>query len=227
MQDDKKTNGIVRFLRDKGYYLVLLLCAAAVGVSGYLLLSGRDKTPAQEVKASESGVHEQVDASQPRTADVMATQPSGKTEPTEPSQASKSDLKVVAPVDGEPVNSFAADFLAYNTTTRDWRTHEGVDLAAAAGAPVKAAADGTVYTIYDDDSLGTTVVLRHENGYTTHYSNLAEEVSVKVGDKVKAGDELGKVGTTANIETASEPHLHFAVYRNNSPIDPTEFLKTS
>ena len=227
MQDDKKTNGIVRFLRDKGYYLVLLLCAAAVGVSGYLLLSGRDKTPAQEVKASESGVHEQVDASKPRTADVMATQPSGKTEPTEPSQASKSDLKVVAPVDGEPVNSFAADFLAYNTTTRDWRTHEGVDLAAAAGAPVKAAADGTVYTIYDDDSLGTTVVLRHENGYTTHYSNLAEEVSVKVGDKVKAGDELGKIGATANIETASEPHLHFEVYRNNSPIDPTEFLKTS
>lgn len=227
MQDDKKTNGIVRFLRDKGYYLVLLLCAAAVGVSGYLLLSGRDKTPAQEVKASESGVHEQVDASKPRTADVVATQPSGKTEPTEPSQASKSDLKVVAPVDGEPVNSFAADFLAYNTTTRDWRTHEGVDLAAAADAPVKAAADGTVYTIYDDDSLGTTVVLRHENGYTTHYSNLAEEVSVKVGDKVKAGDELGKIGATANIETASEPHLHFAVYRNNSPIDPTDFLKTS
>lgn len=227
MQDDKKTNGIVRFLRDKGYYLVLLLCAAAVGVSGYLLLSGRDKTPAQEVKASESGVHEQVDASKPRTADVVATQPSGKTEPTEPSQASKSELKVVAPVDGEPVNSFAADFLAYNTTTRDWRTHEGVDLAAAADAPVKAAADGTVYTIYDDDSLGTTVVLRHENGYTTHYSNLAEEVSVKVGDKVKAGDELGKIGATANIETASEPHLHFAVYRNNSPIDPTDFLKTS
>ena len=130
-------------------------------------------------------------------------------------------------MDGEPVNSFAADFLAYNTTTRDWRTHEGVDLAAAADAPVKAAADGTVYTIYDDDSLGTTVVLRHENGYTTHYSNLAEEVSVKVGDKVKAGDELGKIGATANIETASEPHLHFEVYRNNSPIDPMEFLKTS
>lgn len=50
---------------------------------------------------------------------------------------------------------------------------------------------------------------------------------MKVGDKVKAGDELGKIGATANIETASEPHLHFAVYRNNSPIDPTEFLKTS
>ena len=226
MQDNHKTNGFVRFLRDKGYYLVLLLCAAAVGVSGYLLLSGRDKTPVQEVKAPASSAHEQADASLPHTADVVATQPGGNTEPSEPSRTAKDSLKVVAPVDGEPVNSFAADFLAYNTTTRDWRTHEGVDLAAAAGVSVKAAADGTVYTIYDDDSLGTTVVLRHENGYTTHYSNLAEEVSVKVGDKVKAGDELGKVGTTANIETASEPHLHFAVYRNNSPIDPTEFLKT-
>lgn len=226
MQDDKKTNGFVRFLRDKGYYLVLLLCAAAVGVSGYLLLSGRDKTPAQEVKASESGVHEQVDASRPNTADVVATQPNGNTEPSEESRTPKSSLKVVAPVDGEPLNSFAADYLAYNSTTRDWRTHEGVDLAAAAGSTVKAAADGTVYTIYDDESLGTTVVLRHDNGYTTHYSNLAEEVGVKVGDTLRAGDALGTVGTTANIETASEPHLHFEVYRNNAPVDPTEFLKT-
>ena len=47
------------------------------------------------------------------------------------------------------------------------------------------------------------------------------------GDTVKAGDTLGKVGQTANIETAAEPHLHFAVYRNNVPLDPAEFLKAS
>ena len=52
-------------------------------------------------------------------------------------------------------------------------------------------------------------------------------MAVKVGDTVKAGDALGKVGQTANIETAAEPHLHFAVYRNNVPLDPAEFLKAS
>ena len=72
-----------------------------------------------------------------------------------------------------------------------------------------------------------TVVLRHDGGYTTHYSNLDKDVSVKVGDTVKAGDVLGKVGQTAGIETAEEPHLHFAVYKNNAPVDPTEFMKIS
>ena len=128
---------------------------------------------------------------------------------------------------GEQIAPFAAESLAYNATTRDWRTHEGIDLSAALGDTVKAAADGSVYTVYDDESLGTTVVLRHDGGYTTHYSNLAEDVAVKVGDTVKAGDTLGKVGQTANIETAAEPHLHFAVYRNNVPLDPAEFLKAS
>ena len=48
-----------------------------------------------------------------------------------------------------------------------------------------------------------------------------------MGDTVKAGDVLGKVGQTAGIETAEEPHLHFAVYKNNAPVDPTEFMKIS
>ncbi len=220
MQNENKSNGFFGFLRDKGYYIVLLLCAVAVGVSGYLLLSGRSKAPAEDpVSYSESG-GAQLQESRPNAAQAAATQ--GE-EPSETKTPSK--LKVLAPVAGEPVNAYAADFLAYNTTTRDWRTHEGVDLGAALGGEVKAAADGSVYTIYEDEALGTTVVLRHDGGYTTHYSNLAEEVSVKVGDSVKAGDVLGKVGQTANIETAAEPHLHFAVYHNNVSVDPTDFLK--
>ena len=155
-------------------------------------------------------------------ADVVATQGD---EPTEPTSATRPAVQ--RPVDGATVTSFAADLLAYNTTTRDWRTHEGVDLSAALGDEVQAAADGSVYTIHEDESLGMTVVLRHDGGYTTHYSNLDKDVSVKVGDTVKAGDVLGKVGQTAGIETAEEPHLHFAVYKNNAPVDPTEFMKIS
>lgn len=231
MQNDKKPNGFVGFLRDKGYYIVLLLCAVAVGVAGYLLLSGRDKTPAEgpaTLSSKESSAQVQLQESLPRTADVAATQGNEATEPeNQKTPSGNGKLKVQAPVKGEPINVFAADFLAYNTTTRDWRTHEGVDLSAALGDEVQAAADGSVYTIYEDESLGMTVVLRHDGGYTTHYSNLDKDVSVKVGDTVKAGDVLGKVGQTAGIETAEEPHLHFAVYKNNAPVDPTEFMKIS
>lgn len=227
MQNDKKSNGFMRFLRDKGYYIVLLLCAVAVGVSGYLLLSGRSSEPAEQgLSASESSSAQLQQESLPRTAHVATTD--GSTPSEQPSESStKGGIKTSAPVQGEQIAPFAAEALAYNATTRDWRTHEGIDLSAALGDTVKAAADGSVYTVYDDESLGTTVVLRHDGGYTTHYSNLAEDVAVKVGDTVKAGDTLGKVGQTANIETAAEPHLHFAVYRNNVPLDPAEFLKAS
>lgn len=233
MQNNNKSNGFRRFVKEKGYYIVLLLCAVAIGVSGYFLLTNNKQEPSQEVhlSATEPSGGTQSPASIGKnpagpTADVVATDGVQSTEPSE-SQGKPASMKIQAPVDGEPINVFAADFLAYNETTRDWRTHEGLDLSAALGDEVKAAADGTVYTIYESEGLGTTVVLRHSNGYTTQYSNLAEDVSVSVGDSVSAGQTLGTVGQTAGVEFAEEPHLHFAVYLNNVPVDPSEFLKLS
>ena len=117
------------------------------------------------------------------------------------------------------------DKLSYNPTTRDWRVHNGMDIAAPAGSPVKAAADGVVLSIYEDDLLGRTVTVQHAGGYVTHYANLDETVTVMAGDKVTAGQTLGTVGATALSEVGSEPHLHFAVYRDNAPQDPALFLE--
>ena len=58
----------------------------------------------------------------------------------------------------------------------------------------------------------------------THYANLAEETAVTAGEQVAAGQKLGTVGKTALAEIGSEPHLHFAVYKNNVPQDPEAFL---
>lgn len=220
---NNKSKGFRSFVKEKGYYIVLLLCIVAVGVSGYFLLSGRKQNEPEEVLASATVP--------PSTSKTAGTQPAIDVAATEAPQTetpqSTGTIVTVRPVDGEAIAAFAADHLAYNQTTRDWRTHEGVDLGAALGAKVTAAADGTVYTIYEDESLGMTVVVQHKDGYTTHYSNLAEELEVSVGDKVAAGAVLGTVGRTANIETALEPHLHFSVYRNNTPVDPEEFLANS
>ena len=92
------------------------------------------------------------------------------------------------------------------------------------GDPVCAAADGRVYTIYEDEELGMTVVLHHTSGYSTHYSNLSQEIPVSVGDTLKKGDKLGTIGQTACVENGVEPHVHFALYENNSPLDPYDFL---
>lgn len=220
MQNNNKSKGIRSFVKEKGYYIVLLLCAAAVGTSGYFLLT-RDKTPATPITTvqTEATATTAPDAPTKPAQNAVATQGREPTEPTSPKR-----LVTVRPTGGETVNSFAADHLAYNETTRDWRTHEGVDFRCEAGQAVTAAADGTVYTVYEDKSYGMTVVVQHANGYTTHYANLSKEIPVSVGDRVKAGQVIGTVGDTACVETALAPHLHFAVYKNNAPVDPAEFF---
>lgn len=213
--------GFRGFLREKGYYIVLLLCAAAVGTSGYFLLTKSPASPAETAVIAAVSTPS-VPASTAPTEPFIPT--SSATEETSSPSTQAPRLETAPPVDGEELTAFSADRLAYNVTTRDWRTHEGIDIAVPLNEAVCAAADGTVYTIYSDKSLGMTVVVQHSGGYTTHYSNLNEEVDVVVGQNVSAGDVLGTVGQTATIETATASHLHFAVYKNNVPVDPAEFF---
>lgn len=220
---NKRSKGFRSFVKGKGYYIVLLLCAVAVGVSGYFLLNDSEPVPITENTEQSASIPS--GSSQSTTEpvkDVVATQDTQLQTET----VQKTDVRM-RPVEGELIYAFAADRLAYNETTRDWRTHEGVDYSARLGQQVLAAADGSVYTIYEDENLGMTVVLRHADGYTTHYSNLAEEVAVTVGQSVDAGTVLGTVGQTACAETATEPHLHFSVFCNNVPTDPEEFLNAN
>ena len=220
---NKRSKGFRNFVKGKGYYIVLLLCAVAVGVSGYFILNRSEPIETEEPSTDviSSGGNSTVESTSDPAKDVLATD--GTERPSESRQEQTPAVRL-RPVEGETVYAFAADHLAYNETTRDWRTHEGVDYSAELGQSVLAAADGTVYAVYEDEHFGMTVVLLHSDGYTTHYSNLAEEVSVAVGQVVEAGELLGKVGQTACVETATEPHLHFAVYCNNVPADPEVFL---
>ena len=72
----------------------------------------------------------------------------------------------------------------------------------------------------EDDFLGWTVELTHDGGYTTRYCNLAAEIPVAVGDQVRSGSQIGAVGTTAKLELASEPHLHFEVSQGTAQLNP-------
>ena len=206
MSDNKRSG---RIFAGRGYYIALILCAAAIGITGYLYsrnLSNTEQT--MKVVGSEPTSEAATEASQPSSE--AATE--------------KPTLKTAAPVAGQTVAEFAADCLGYNETTRDWRTHAGLDIAAEEGAQVCAAAAGTVYSVYDDEELGMTVVITHDGGYTTQYASLAAEVSVAPGDAVALGQPLGTVGSTALLESALEPHVHFSVTCNGDPMDPAEFL---
>lgn len=131
---------------------------------------------------------------------------------------------VVSPLSGVISAVFSVDELQYNATLDDWRVHDGVDIAAAQGTAVLSACDGTVVSVEDDPMMGATVVIRHSGGYETTYANLQSVPTVSDGDTVTAGQVIGAVGSTAAQESADGPHLHFAVTKDGTPIDPEVFL---
>ena len=212
----------------QGYYIALILCAAAIGITGYVYY--RNANQAEPVSLEETVgevpalIEDEVDVP------VIATQPAPKatkpaaTEATTTAPTEKKPMKTMSPVSGDSIFGYSMEALSYNQTTRDWRVHNGVDLAAEAGAEVKAAADGEVYTVFEDDAMGTTVVIRHADGYTTKYASLAENVSVKPGDTVTMGQVIGYASDSAIVESTLGAHVHFGVTCNDVPVDPAEFL---
>ena len=209
MSDNKHSSNV----GGKGYYIALILCAAAIGITSYVYYTGQDTDAVQTANA-------------PVSITATAELPTSGTAPTEAATTpTAGKLATCAPVEGEVQGEYAMEVLSYNPTTRDWRVHNGVDIAAAAGTPVVAAADGQVYTVYEDDQMGMTVVIRHADGYTTRYSSLAPGVSVSAGQEVTMGQTIGSVGTTALMETAQGDHVHFTVTKNDEVVDPMEFLE--
>jgi len=211
----------------KGYYIALILCAAAIGISGYLYYQNANQEEDPQLQDPTSDV----DVMKPTEDDIqaVATQPSEDDPPEDdtnkPTQGTdKRPLKTGMPVSGEIISHYAMDCLSYNETTRDWRVHNGIDIAADAGTEVCAAADGTVYTVYEDKSMGTTVVIRHGDGYVTTYSSLDSAASVAPGDVVLLGQAIGTVANSALLETALGDHLHFSVTHFDEPMDPEAFI---
>ncbi len=128
------------------------------------------------------------------------------------------------PVDGILIKGYAMDCLIWSKTLRQWMTHPGVDLAAPKGTEVRAVMPGTVKKVYDDDLLGTTVLIEHEGGVSTLYAGLQNEPPVKEGDRVAARGLIGYVGDTAISECADESHLHFELWLNGIPNDPENLI---
>ena len=135
------------------------------------------------------------------------------------------ELSFEMPVEGDIVRDFAVDSLIYSETLQEWTTHTGIDIKADKTTVVKAAEAGTVKTIKNDPRYGLTIIIEHENGFQTVYSNLLSSEFVVEGEKVEKGQSLGTVGNTAAFEIADEPHLHFEIIKDNLQVDPNIYLK--
>lgn len=137
----------------------------------------------------------------------------------------KKELSFEKPVEGEIVREYAKDSLIYSETLQEWTTHTGIDIKADKTTVVKAAETGTIKSIKNDPRYGLTIVIEHDDQYQTIYSNLLTSEFVVEGEKVEKGQAIGTVGNTAVFEIADEPHLHFEIWKDSLPVDPTTLMK--
>ena len=148
-----------------------------------------------------------------------------KTEKKEQSSKEKDEkIELEAPVKGQVIREFAKESLVFSNTLQEWITHNGVDIKADKTTVVKSAASGTVIAIKNDPRYGLTVIINHDNGYQTIYSNLLTAEFVVKGEKVEKGQSIGTVGNSASFEVADDYHLHFELLKNNEYLDPTVYI---
>ena len=137
----------------------------------------------------------------------------------------KKEVTFVKPTDGEIICEFAKDNLIYSETLEEWVTHTGIDIKADKTSVIKASADGIIKSIVNDPRYGLTVVIEHDDGYETVYSNLLTAEFVVEGEEVTQGQTIGTAGNTASFESAMESHLHFELLKDGEYLDPSIYLK--
>ena len=191
--------------------VLAVLCITAVVIGIVSVASRKDEVPG--------------DTENPPISDGSGENTDGGEDTGEEENQKPEKLTMTSPVVGEITNHHSLDMPVFSTTLNEWRMHTGIDISAAEGAEVFAAAAGTVSKVYSDPFLGKTVEITHDGGVVSVYSNLDNTgICVKEGDSVSSGAKLGLVGDTSLSELADESHLHFAVKVNGVSVNPLDYI---
>lgn len=238
------------FILGNGFYIALTLCISLIVLSGYYLLNSVSTTTnlvapvtgnvdlvvpdLSELPVALPEMSKPLETPTPELpAEVPVEQIMEEILPENLEEDEKNleeetflpePISFTWPVDGEVTQSHSLDVLVFNSTMGDWRVHAGIDITATEGTAVMAVADGEVMAVYHDDMLGTTVVIAHQDGLETSYSNLGEFPTVDVGNYVKSGQIIAVVGQSSLAESGSAPHLQLTMTQDGELVDPLDYL---
>jgi murein DD-endopeptidase MepM/ murein hydrolase activator NlpD len=163
-----------------------------------------------ELTAQERAVASELDALQ-AVSDQLAAQIRAAQARSQVDASSSSASGLIWPVNGPVTSPFGM---------RWGRLHTGIDIGAATGYPISAAAAGVVIFCGWEQGYGNLVVLDNGNGLSTAYAHQSS-IAVSCGQQVNQGDVIGFVGCTGHCYG---PHLHFEVRIDGNPVDPLGYL---
>lgn len=240
-----------KFISSKGFYVAIAVCLLGAGAATWLAvdrtITGIEDNNTQMIESENQWNDypqlEEAEKKQPGVKTPSATTPSpsassssAQSSSSEPASkpavsselseapAKLPDLAYVLPVKAEIINPFSNGELVKNMTLGDWRTHDGVDIAAEQGTDVLAAADGTVTSVRTDALWGTVVTIDHADGNQTIYCGLDKVTPVKEGDTVLVKQVIGRVDGVP-CEISQPNHLHFAMKRDGQWVDPLSVME--
>lgn len=213
--------GIVRYAdtplvtaaRDKAAEVL----AGAPGVDKVLAVFGGDST-ASEVfgtQPTDSGTDDGYAASSGGADDIL-----GREKTLFPDTVDETvypmEFEHVLPTEGTLTSAFGSRL---SPTTGQPGFHYGLDIAADEGVVIGAFADGTVREVGESD-YGNYLIVDHADGFSTLYAHCSS-ISAAVGDEVKCGEEIARIGQTGN---ATGPHLHLEIWKDGAALDPSDYL---
>ena len=247
---NNRSNPLVSFLRGKGFYLVLAGCILAAAACSFVAIrnmmtelnENAGQTPQEgdaewdlDIDLPDTPVAQKADSlpvpstpvpspaassSGSSSAQSQQAPSSGSSAPEEPADVPAQSY--VRPVPGQTSLAYSGDELIFNETLGDWRTHNGADLAAAAGDEVKSVMAGTVAKAEEDGNWGGVVEVDC-GGIVLRYAGLQLPLQVAAGDTLEAGQTLGLVGEVP-CESVADSHLHFEALADGQYVDPAPYL---
>lgn len=152
-----------------------------------------------------------------RKVPTLMAPPAGPVAPADSSILPASGSGMVRPADGRISSEFGP---RVHPVTGKQRPHNGIDVAGPVGAPIRAAADGTVTFAGVRGGYGNLIIVDHGDGRETYYAHNSAN-GVSAGDRVSAGQHIGAVGATGQV---TGPHLHFEVRVNGTPVEPRDHV---